>query len=102
MNGKKIIKPFDLEAVKKGAKVETSDGAQVKIIYEETAPEYPFRGYYKAEDGCWVYDCWKIDGHWDDSESDGLDLVIVEYEGEEAPERKETDCPKQEQNTRQL
>lgn len=93
----KIIKSFDLEAVKKGAKVETRDGAQVKdLIYRET--EYPIEGFYKAEDGCWVNGCWKIDGHWDDSEFDGLDLVIVEYEGEEVP----MDCPKQEPNTRQL
>lgn len=84
--GKKRIKPFDIEAAKKGAKVETRDGAQVKdLIYRET--EYPIEGFYKAEDGKWVNGCWKIDGHWDDSEFDGLDLVIVEYEGEDVPKQ---------------
>lgn len=89
---KKIIKPFDLEAAKKGAKVETRSGKKVEIFKWDANSQFPLKGIYE---NCEGYECagsWNLDGEWGSAPS--LDLVIVEYEGEEAP--------KQEPNTRQL
>lgn len=94
MNGKKIIKPFDLEASKKGAKVETRSGKKVEIFKWDANSQFPLKGIYE---NCEGYECagsWNLDGEWGSAPS--LDLVIVEYEGEEAPGHRETDCPKQE------
>ena len=93
MNGKKIIKPFDLESAKKGAKVETRSGYKVTLA-EERKPTYPVCGTFPYQ-GETRSGQWKENGEWGNNPD--LDLVIVEYEGEEV----ETDFPKQEQNTRQ-
>ena len=94
MNGKKIIKTFNLEAAKKGAKVETRDGDEVKIFMWDARGKYPIRGIIVL-DSTDKTSAWKKGGQWKEGDSIN-DLVIVEYEGEEAPEHRETDCPKQE------
>lgn len=95
---KKIIKPFDLEAAKKGAKVETRSGSEVEIFKWDANSEFPLKGTYESSEGRECAGSWALNGEWGDVPS--LDLVIVEYENEEAPEHRETDCPKQ--DTRQL
>ena len=42
---KKIIKPFDIEAAKNGAKVETRNGYKVTLA-EERKPTYPVCGTF--------------------------------------------------------
>lgn len=99
MNGKKIIKPFDLEAAKKGAKVETRSGKKVEIFKWDANSKFPLKGIYENNEGRECAGSWALNGEW----GGGLpSLALVIVEGEEAPERKKTDCPKQEQNTRQL
>lgn len=84
MNGKKIIKPFDLEAAKKGAKVETRDGDKVEILKWDANSDFPLMGVYEDE-GCEYAGCWALNGEW--GGTPGLDLVIVEYgESEEQKE----------------
>lgn len=92
MNGKKIIKPFDLEAAKKGAKVETRSGKKVEIFKWDANSQFPLKGIYENNEGRECAGSWALNGEW--GSAPFLDLVIVEYEGEEAP--------KQEQDTRQL
>lgn len=80
---KKIIKPFDLEAAKKGAKVETRDGDKVEILKWDANSDFPLMGIYEDE-GCEYAGCWALNGEW--GGAPGLDLVIVEYEGDEQKE----------------
>ena len=76
---KKIIKPFDIEAAKNGAKVETRNGYKVTLA-EERKPTYPVCGTfpYKGETRSGQ---WKENGEWGNNPN--LDLVIVEYGDEE-------------------
>lgn len=76
---KKIIKPFDIEAAKNGAKVETRNGYKVTLA-EERKPTYPVCGTfpYKGETRSGQ---WRESGEWDNNPN--LDLVIVEYEDED-------------------
>ncbi len=75
----KIIKPFDLEAAKNGAEVETRNGYKVTLT-EERKPTYPVCGTfpYRGETRSGQ---WKENGEWDNNPN--LDLVIVEYEDED-------------------
>ena len=75
----RTIKPFDLEAAKNGAKVETRNGYKVTLA-EERKPTYPVCGTfpYKGETRSGQ---WRENGEWDNNPN--LDLVIVEYENEE-------------------
>jgi hypothetical protein len=79
---KKIIKPFDFEAAKNGAKVETRNGYKVTLA-EERKPTYPVCGTfpYKGETRSGQ---WRENGEWDNNPN--LDLVIVEYEDEDKEE----------------
>ena len=79
---KKIIKPFDIEAAKNGAKVETRNGYKVTLA-EERKPTYPVCGTfpYKGETRSGQ---WRENGEWDNNPN--LDLVIVEYEDEDKEE----------------
>lgn len=79
---KKIIKPFNLEAAKNGAKVETRNGYKVTLA-EERKPTYPVCGTfpYKGETRSGQ---WRENGEWDNNPN--LDLVIVEYEDEDKEE----------------
>lgn len=76
---KKIIKPFDLEAAKKGAKVETRNGYKVTLA-EERKPTYPVCGTFQYR-GETRSGQWRENGEWDNNPN--LDLVIVEYENED-------------------
>jgi hypothetical protein len=79
---KKVIKPFDLEAAKKGAKVETRSGYEVTLA-EERKPTYPVCGTFPYR-GDTRSGQWKENGEW--GNNPGLDLVIVEYEDEDKEE----------------
>lgn len=84
MNGKKIIKPFDLEAAKNGAKIETRDGREVEILkWDAENTSYPIEGVILRNKSSWT-----DNGRWsiDDLPGHRNDLVIVEYEDEEIPE----------------
>jgi len=81
---KKTIKPFDLEAAKNGAQVETRSGKKVEIFKWDARSNFPLKGIYENNEG---YECagsWALNGEWGSDSS--LDLVIVEYKGEEIPE----------------
>lgn len=83
---KKIIKPFDLEAAKNGAKIETRNGHKVEILRTDLKNICPIIGIVTGDDDSEGFSAWKIDGAnpikmiGDDSN----DLVIVEYEDEES------------------
>lgn len=79
---KKIIKPFNFEAAKNGAKIETRNGYKVTLA-EERKPTYPVCGTfpYKGETRSGQ---WRENGEWDNNPN--LDLVIVEYEDEDKEE----------------
>lgn len=84
MNGKKIIKPFDLEAAKNGAKIETRDGREVEILkWDAENTSYPIEGVILRSKATWANN-----GKWSiaDPQNCHHDLVIVEYEDEEIPE----------------
>lgn len=82
---KKVTKPFDLEAAKNGAKVETRNGHKVEILRSDLKNICPIIGIVTGDDGSEGFCGWKIDGTspvkmiGDDSN----DLVIVEYEDED-------------------
>ena len=85
MTGKKIIKSFNLEAAKKGAKVETRDGGKVeilKILQQDARSDCPLIGTYVDGEGYEHAGSWALNGNWG-SVASPLDLVIVEYEDEE-------------------
>lgn len=85
MNGKKIIKPFDLEAAKNGAKIETRDGREVEILKwdRENYSSYPIEGVILRNKGTWTNDGkWSIEDPYCRH-----DLVIVEYDGEDKDEK---------------
>lgn len=79
---KRTIKPFDLEAAKNGAEVETRNGYKVTLA-EERKPTYPVCGTfpYKGETRSGQ---WKENGECGNNPN--LDLVIVEYEDEDREE----------------
>ena len=79
---KRTIKPFDLEAAKNGAKVETRNGYKVTLA-EERKPTYPVCGTFPYE-GETRSGQWRENGEWDNNPN--LDLVIVEYEDEDKEE----------------
>lgn len=81
---KKIIKPFDLEAAKNGAKIETRNGKEVEILRTDLKNNFPIIGIVTGDDGSEGFAGWKTDGT---SPSKILgdndnDLVLVEYEDE--------------------
>ena len=81
---KKIVKPFNVEAAKNGAKVETKDGKSVRILcYDRVDTAYPIIALIKSYNGenCFFYD---INGKLAHHEYNNEDLVIIE----------EVECPK--------
>lgn len=75
---KKFQKPFYIDAVKNGAKVETRDGKSVRIIcYDRAKTKYPIVALvnYQGVENCFTYN---IDGKLLDGETNVDDLVIVE------------------------
>lgn len=81
---KKTIKPFDLEAAKKGAKVETRNGNKAEILKWDANSDCPLIGVYVDGEGYEYAGSWTLNGEWGDLSC--LDLVIAEYEDEEIPE----------------
>ncbi|MBR4589972.1 MAG: hypothetical protein IKO36_04835 [Bacteroidaceae bacterium] len=82
---KKTIKPFDLEAAKKGAKVETRNGDKAEILKWDANSNCPLIGFYVDCEGHDNIGSWTLSGKWGVNTS-SFDLVIVEYEDKEAPE----------------
>ena len=82
---RKIVKTFNLEAVKNGAKVETRNGHKVEIVRSDLKNSCPILGIVMGDDGSEGFGGWKTDGTnpariiGDDSN----DLVIVDYEDED-------------------
>lgn len=75
---KKIQKPFDAEAAKNGAKVETREGRSVRILcYDKATAAYPIVGLvnYESVEHCYTY---TIEGKVLISETSENDLVIIE------------------------
>jgi hypothetical protein len=78
---KEIIKPFDLEAYKKGAKVKTRNGREVRIICTDSKNEYfPIIALIKIDDNNETVLQYTSNGKAQLSQSiiSGDDLVIVE------------------------
>ena len=80
---KKIIKPFNLDAVLNGALVETKNGDKVEIDFVINHPimanrifGYIFFNNRETHDN---YTGWHADGRYFDFRNDDKDLVIVEY-----------------------
>lgn len=81
---KKIQKPFDAEAAKRGAKVETREGRSVRIVcYDRTGTDYPIVCLVNYDGGekCFTY---TIEGNMLINGEDKDNLVIIE----------EIECPK--------
>lgn len=81
---KKIQKPFDAEAAKNGARVETRGGKSVRIVcYDRAKTAYPIVGLvnYERVESCFTY---SIEGKTLINETNEDDLVIIE----------EVECPK--------
>lgn len=75
---KKIVKPFNVEAAKNGAKVETKFGDSVRILcYDRLGPDYPILALVNCStfEMCYSY---TIDGKLCKSGDNNKDLVIVE------------------------
>lgn len=83
---RKIVKSFNLEVAKNGAKVETRNGHKVEILRTDLKNICPIIGIVTGDDDSEGFSAWKIDGtspikiFGDDSN----DLVIVDYEDEES------------------
>ena len=81
---KKIQKPFDAEAAKRGAKVETRGGRSVRIVcHDRAGTNYPIVALvnYQVSESCSTY---TTKGELVQGEANEEDLVIIE----------EVDCPK--------
>lgn len=75
---KEIIKPFDLEKAKAGAKLRTRNGLHVEIFKWDARGSYPIRGIVIAEKED-KSEIWALDGSYDyNHRPDTFDLVIVE------------------------
>lgn len=75
---KEIIKPFDLEKAKAGAKLRTKGGLPVEIFKWDARGSYPIRGIVVAEKED-KSEIWALDGSYDYNHyPDSFDLVIVE------------------------
>ena len=78
---KEIIKPFDLEAYKNGAKVKTRNGNEVRIICTDAKrPSYPVIALVKVDDNRECIISYTSEGkeYYSSADSDPNDLVIVE------------------------
>lgn len=76
---KEIIKPFDLEAYKNGAKVKTRDGHEVRIVCTDARhPYFPIIALVKIDDNHEVTIHYTSEGEIDAGDISDNDLVIVE------------------------
>ena len=85
---KKIIKPFDLEAAKNGAKIETRNGKEVEILRWDLNNKFPILGIVTGDDGYESFVGWENDGTSPIKMNNDDDLVIVEYKDEESEDEK--------------
>ena len=75
---KEVIKPFDLEKAKTGAKLRTRCNYSVEIFRWDTRGDFPIKGMIKRE-GYDVSACWSLEGFWCRNHTPhSFDLVIVE------------------------
>lgn len=83
---KKIQKPFDVEAAKNGAKVETRDGRSVRIICYDRKFSCPIIALILGDkdETCFPYNLDGSLGLYSRTVADSMDLVIIE----------EVECPK--------
>jgi len=81
---KKIIKPFDLEAAKNGAKIETRNGKEVEILRWDLNNKCSILGIVTGDDGYESFVGWENDGTSPTKMDNDNDLVIVEYKDEES------------------
>jgi len=85
---KKIQKPFDVEAAKRGAVVETKGGRSVRIVcYNRAGTDYPIVAlinYQIGNESCESYNAYTTKGELVKEETNEEDLIIIE----------EVDCPK--------
>lgn len=81
---KKIVKSFDLEAFKNGAKVETRNGHKIEILRTDLKNSCPIIGIVTGDNGDESFSMWKADGAspFKIIGDNDNDLVIVEYEDE--------------------
>lgn len=82
---KKIQKPFSVEAWRKGAKVETRSGREVRILCTDLKDNYPIVAGVAQDDGTECSCVFDKDGHFCTGSETESDLVIVEEV--EEPER---------------
>ena len=81
---KKIIKPFNLDAVLNGALVETKGGCEVEIdtiVNHPSLNSYCMFGdiFFNGREMDGKYYGWRANGRWHEDKDDDRDLVIVEY-----------------------
>ena len=75
---KEVIKPFDLEKAKAGAKLKTRAGLPVEIFKWDARGDYPIRGIIIDENED-TSDCWTSGGSsYTSGNASATDLVIVE------------------------
>lgn len=82
---KKVIKPFDIEKCRNGAKVETRSGRSVRILCTDIKSAYSIVAATTCEDGEEAVTEYDANGHFCIGSEDNCDLVIVEEV--EEPER---------------
>ena len=75
---KKVIKPFSVEALKNGAKVETRSGRSVRILCTDIKSAYSIVAATMCEDGEEAVTEYDADGHFCKGCEDNCDLVIIE------------------------
>lgn len=76
---KEIIKPFNLEAYKNGAKIQTRDGHEVRIICTDAKDKnYPIIALVKLHDDDEVVLYYTLEGNINNGYISNKDLVIVE------------------------
>lgn len=85
---RKIVKPFDLEAAKNGAKIETRNGKEVEILRWDLNNKCSILGIVTEDDGYESFVGWENDGTNPFKMDIDNDLVIVEYEDEESEYKK--------------
>lgn len=78
---KKVIKPFDMEAAKAGAEVETRAGRKVRILCYDVKCEFPIVAIMMMPSGAEVVYSYRITGKWcvNPAIKHENDLVLVEY-----------------------
>lgn len=82
---KKAIKPFSIEAWRNGAKVETRDGRDARILCTDIKSEYSIIAAVMCKDGEEAVTEYDANGHFCIGSEDNCDLVIVEEVEEPEP-----------------